>query len=221
MNRSTGPNSFDRDHLNSFWKSFTGNPLKPTQTPASWEPSFFPACAQAAGTTLLSHAYRLATNQTVCPETQIPLTGRQGLVQSTAFTGRHQSAFFAKAAQYLSWVLVKQGLRKHLKPRIKSTTLAPTSAHAIPSFVPIHLLLPHLSCSLVRGLMTYKNWRIKQLDLKTLARCWEKFAGSKIPKHPSRITHAGIMVHLYTFLLFTDQLEKKYHKPMWVKGQTL
>lgn len=45
-----------RDHFNSFRKPFIGNPLKPTQTLASWEPSFFPAYTEKAATAIDSHA---------------------------------------------------------------------------------------------------------------------------------------------------------------------
>lgn len=55
VNGSTGPNSMDRDHLNSFRKSFPGTPLKPTQTPESWEPNFFPAYSEEVATTKDSH----------------------------------------------------------------------------------------------------------------------------------------------------------------------
>lgn len=59
---------------------------------------------------------RLASNQTLSSETQIPLTDHQGLIQSSAFTRRHQSVLFAKAAQCPSWVLVTEGLRKYWSP---------------------------------------------------------------------------------------------------------
>ena len=57
VNGSTGPNSFDRHHLNSFRKSFTGNPLTPTQALESWEPSFFPAYTEKAATAIHSQAW--------------------------------------------------------------------------------------------------------------------------------------------------------------------
>lgn len=87
---------------------------------------------------------RLASNQTVSSETQIPLTDHQGLIQSSAFTWRHQSVLFAKAAQCPSWVLVTEGLRKHLKPRIMSVTPVQTSSHPMPALVPTALFLPLL-----------------------------------------------------------------------------
>lgn len=54
VNRSTGPNSFDTDHSNSFRKSFASNPHEPTRISESLELSFFQGYTEVA-TTIHSH----------------------------------------------------------------------------------------------------------------------------------------------------------------------